>query len=129
MTHEVAMVFDKQGRPLYWLNGRSAAVEDSRSLWEVVWENRENLGGVAHTHPWDGPTGPSGTDISTFAAIESGLGKRLLWPIVTMTHVHCFRHVQTATVGESDYVPVAVTDEWLKQWKDNLEKLRQLSRD
>lgn len=89
---EVAVVFDKDANPLFWTVGSGGAIEDSRSLWDVLWDNRENVMGVAHTHPWPGPTGPSGTDVTTFTAIESGLGKKLLWPIVTMTHEHFFIH-------------------------------------
>ena len=85
---EVALVFGKDGSPIHWLDGASGvAIPDSRNLWDVIWENRALLAGVAHTHPWEGTTGPSGTDLTTFVAIEKGLGKRLIWPIVTMTHV------------------------------------------
>ena len=132
MTHEVAMVFDKNGQALYWLNGTGAYVNDSRSLWDVLWEHRENLGGVAHTHPWDGPTGPSGTDMTTWAAIEAGLGKRLMWPIVTMTHAHFFqfdvekgRYVEYTSARLEEMRPLPLRSEW----QDNIEKLRQLSRD
>ena len=87
---ETALVFDRQGRTIYWHepNGRtSGSIPDTRSLWDVLWENRNILGGVAHTHPWDGEANPSGTDITTFDAIERGLGRQLLWPVVTFTHV------------------------------------------
>lgn len=87
---ETALVFDLHGNTIHWHEpqGRSGgSLPDSRSLWDVLWENRERLGGVAHTHPWDGPAHPSGTDTTTFDAIERGLGKRLLWPVVTFTDV------------------------------------------
>ena len=132
MAHEVVMVFDKDGQALYWSDGHSAAVEDSRSLWDVLWEHREHLGGVAHTHPWPGPTGPSGTDLTTFAAIEAGLGKRLLWPIVTPTHVY-----MVSFDGEAKkYIAVLASDKgsvWDKyfpmkpEWVRNIKKLRQKS--
>ncbi len=87
---ETALVFDKHGRPLHWHlpPGRSAGyLPDSTTLWDVLWEHREYLGGVAHTHPWSGATGPSSTDLTTFDAVERGLGVRLVWPIVTFTHI------------------------------------------
>lgn len=86
---ETALVFDREGRTLHWHEPRgrsSGSLPDDRGLWEVLWENRAILGGVAHTHPWNGPTGPSGTDLTTFRAVELGLGKLLLWPLITFTH-------------------------------------------
>lgn len=100
---EAALVFDAWGRPIYWHvpdDRSSGALPDSRKLWEVLWDNRYELGGVAHTHPWDGETGPSGTDVTTFAAIEAGLGQRLIWPIATFTHV---RYLEWVGPGKHDY--------------------------
>lgn len=74
------------GKPVHWHlpPGRSMAfLPDSRELWDVLWEHRHELDGFAHSHPGMGYPGPSGTDLSTFAAIESGLGKRLDWWITT----------------------------------------------
>jgi hypothetical protein len=88
---EMAMVFTREGKMLYLQPGSSAgSVSDSRRLWDEIWENREIVGGVAHTHPWVGPTQPSDMDVTTFKAVEAGLGKRLLWPIITFTHVNYF---------------------------------------
>ena len=83
---EVAVVIDKRGRPIHWHlpPGRSAVgIPDTRDLWDVLWENRTNLAGIAHSHPGSGKTGPSMTDLTTFAACESGLGVRLNWWITT----------------------------------------------
>ena len=98
---ETALVFDKQGNILHWHEpvGRSGgSLPDSRGLWDVLWEHRPLekggtglLGGVAHTHPWKGPSGPSYTDVTTFRACEQGLGETLLWPVVTFTHITWFR--------------------------------------
>ncbi len=87
---ETALVFDLEGRTIHWHEpaGRtSGSLPDSQDLWEILWENRHRLGGVAHTHPWNGPAIPSGTDLTTFAAVEKGLGKHLLWPVVTFDNV------------------------------------------
>ena len=76
---ETALVFDREGRTIHWHEppGRSGgSLPDSRDLWGVLWEHRGHLGGVAHTHPWDGPAGPSHTDLTTFRAVELGLGKQ-----------------------------------------------------
>jgi len=89
---EVALVFDTNGNTICFHDPKGCtggSIPDSRDLWEVIWENRERLGGVAHTHPWDGPAFPSHTDVTTFEAIERALGKSLLWPVVTFTDVTC----------------------------------------
>lgn len=86
---ETALVFDTEGKTIYWhlpLGRSGGSLPDSRDLWDVLWENRERLGGVAHTHPWYGPSGPSHTDLTTFAACEAALGKRLVWPVVTFDY-------------------------------------------
>jgi hypothetical protein len=122
---ETALIFDKTGGTLAWHEppGRSSgSIPDSRDLWEFLWANREVIGGVAHTHPWDGPAGPSGTDTTTFRACEQGLGILLLWPVVTFTDVmHCgFNQV----TGE--YVPCTLKEGFVIQ---GLEELRERSRD
>ena len=125
---EVGVVFDSWGHAIYWhhpAENSMGAIPDSRDLWDVLWDHRDDLGGVAHTHPWDGPTGPSGTDVTTFAAIEVGLGNTLLWPIVTMTHVAYFcQNVLTKEYVDAGPVNFQNMDHWL----DNIKKLRHLSR-
>lgn len=89
---EVALVFDKEGKTICFHDGQSAgSIVDSRSLWDILWENRDRLGGVAHTHPWDGEAHYSHTDVTTFRAIDNALGKNLLWPVVTFTEVGYFQ--------------------------------------
>lgn len=127
MSFEVGLVFDQRGKTIHWFGGQSpGSIHDSRSLWDVIWENRDRLGGVAHTHPWDGPANPSHTDITTFDAIERALGKQLLWPVVTFTHVaHVVRN------------PLFGTDQIDHRWTlagpltieiEGIEELRQRSR-
>jgi len=78
---EAGVLLDLRGEPLFWHtpNDRSGgALPDSQDLWDIIWANRDNLSGFAHSHP-SGFGSPSFTDITTFAAIESGLGRRLDW--------------------------------------------------
>jgi hypothetical protein len=87
---ETAVVFGQEGQVLYWhepLNRSGVYLPDSPDLWSVLWSHREVLGGVAHTHPWKGRAWPSQEDLTTFRAVEQGLGNRLVWPIVTFTDV------------------------------------------
>jgi hypothetical protein len=127
---EVAVIFDKEGKPLYWSTGRGASIEDSRSFWDVIWENRDKIQGIAHTHPWVGPTQPSGTDITTWEAIEKGLGIGLLWPIITMSHEHYFMlNICTGKVVEAN-LDLSMMKKFVEceDWKNCIDKLRELSR-
>lgn len=91
---EVAMVFNNKGETLYIHQpvGRTGiSLPDSQDLWAILWENKDQLGGVAHTHPWYGDPWPSATDLTTWDALERGLGKLLLWPVVTLNTVAVFQ--------------------------------------
>jgi len=99
MINETGMVFDQQGSVMLWHEpeGRSSgSLPDSQDLWDFLWKHRikgdgtGQLCGVAHTHPWHGHAAPSGIDLTTWAAIEKGLGQRLLWPITTFSEVRYF---------------------------------------
>ena len=70
-------------------NGRTGgSLPDSRDLWEVLWAHRrEAFLGFAHSHPGFGVPGPSGIDVTTFSAVERGLGRRLTWWITSSDHV------------------------------------------
>jgi hypothetical protein len=91
MTKEVIVVFDIHGKALYWHDQDASAgyVPDSDDLFDFLWEHRHHLGGYAHTHPGMGKARPSGIDLSTFEALEKGLGKHLLWPILTFDNMIC----------------------------------------
>jgi hypothetical protein len=123
---ETALVFDTNGRTLHWHEppGRSGGwLPDSRGLWDVLWEHRQKGGsgrlqGVAHTHPWNGPAHPSGTDVTTFRAVELGLGQLLVWPIVTFTDIRFY----VWHPGGERYV------EWEGVLLEGLDELRERSR-
>jgi hypothetical protein len=124
---EAAVVLDLGWRPIYFHTpaGRTGgSLPDSRYLWEVIWTNRKNLLGVAHSHPGGGVPGPSGTDATTFAAIEAALGARLTWPIIT---VDAFRAFQWNGPERLDYrvLEIALTVEMLGPWVPELLKLSQ----
>jgi hypothetical protein len=83
---EAGVVLDLDGVPLWWHapNNRTvASLPDSRPLWDVFWQERDRISGFAHSHPGSGTPGPSYEDVTTFAAIESGLGRHLLWHILS----------------------------------------------
>ena len=68
----------------------AVSLPDSRDLWSVLWSHRANLAGVAHTHPGGGRPAPSREDVTTFAAVEAGLGRRLVWWIANADGVAAF---------------------------------------
>jgi hypothetical protein len=83
---EALAVLDKKGLALLMQapsDGSSVAIPDSRTLWEFIWEHRDEISGIAHTHPGSGIPGPSHEDLTTFRAVEKGLGRILDWWIVT----------------------------------------------
>ena len=89
---ETGVVIDVEGRPVFWHlpAGRTgASLPDSPTLWNVLWDHHKSgvLLGFAHSHPGSGIPGPSYTDVTTFAAIESALGRRLAWWITSSDHV------------------------------------------
>jgi len=93
---EAGVVVDKRGEPLFWHlpEGRSAgSLPDSRTLWQVLWEafKEDALLGFAHSHPGSGVPGPSYSDVTTFAAVEAALGRRLDWWITSSDHVVLLR--------------------------------------
>lgn len=108
---EAAIVIDHDGRPVHWHlpPGRTAvAIPDSRDLWDVLWKHRDRVGAVAHTHPGAGIPLPSKEDLTTFAACEAALGKRLRWWIVTRSHARCYAWSGPERL---DYEPCRDTDE------------------
>jgi len=106
MSIEAGVVIGYGGGVLHWHlpPGRSAGylpdTGNQESLWYVLWDNRDKIFGFAHSHPGSGEPAPSWEDLTTFAAVEKGLGKRLVWPIVTSDRVAFF---VWSGPGEHDY--------------------------
>jgi hypothetical protein len=119
MSLEAAVVLDVINEVLYWHLPKDRGpgyIPDTRKLWEVLWDNRGNLGSVVHSHPGQGLPQPSHTDITTFAAIEAALGKRIRWGIITHDQLAYF---EWKGPGEHDYICTDMhnydpTIEWLK---------------
>lgn len=133
MPMEVAVVFNQNGMSHYWhcpsIN-TAYSIPDSSKLWDVIWEYRDLIGGIAHTHPWEGSTVPSCEDKTTFRAVERALGKRLVWPIVTMDHVQYFTHNDEEAQWKPSlsYVETPVDFGYRTPWLQTILKLRQLSK-
>jgi len=94
---EAAVLLDAEGNPLHWHAPKDRTVvslPDSSDLWGAIWKRRDLAAALAHTHPGRGLTGPSGTDMTTFDAIERGLGKALIWLIATEDRLVRVRRVR-----------------------------------
>lgn len=96
MSIETGVLVGIDLNPLHWHlpPGRHvAALPDSRELWEVIWENRNQVLGFAHSHPGSGVPGPSWTDITTFVAVEKALGRQIVWWICSDTNIVACRQI------------------------------------
>jgi hypothetical protein len=83
---ETGVLVNLSGEPIYWHlppERTGGSLPDSKDLWDVIWKNRNDLEGFAHSHPGSGTPGPSHTDVTTFAAVEAALGRRLSWWITS----------------------------------------------
>lgn len=85
---EIGALIGTGDRVLHWHTppDRSESnLPDSAELWNLLWEAHCNgiLVGFAHSHPGSNTPQPSYEDISTFAAIEAGLGRTLTWWIAS----------------------------------------------
>ena len=81
------------GREVFFLIGRGQAVlwsdastsptalPDSRQRWERIWEHRNEIEELAHSHP-NGPLAFSAEDETTMLALESALGTTLTFSVV-----------------------------------------------
>ncbi len=114
---EVAAIINKEGNAVYWnCSFESAAIQDSKSVWQFIWENRDKISGAAHSHPGTGVPVPSNTDLTTFKAIDAALGLNLTWWIVSANKVVICR-------GDllNDYAAIEVPPTQL--WLPELRKL------
>lgn len=109
------------GQPAYWHSpeGRTGgSLPDSRGLWDLLWALRkaESLG-FAHSHPGAGVPGPSHTDVTTFAAVEAGLGRRITWWITSSDEVI---QLYWKGPGKHDYVSWVIDEpDWARQLREN----------
>jgi proteasome lid subunit RPN8/RPN11 len=116
---EAGVVITEAG-PIFWHlpAGRTGGyIPDSRKLWDVLLEHADaELLGFAHSHPGSGVPGPSHTDITTFAAIEAGLGRRLDWWITSSDHII---HLRWCGPGRLEYEAAVVEElDWASQLRN-----------
>lgn len=62
------------------------ALPDSRARWEAIWSCRDRILEIVHTHPQGGAKF-SAEDETTMEAIDTALGRRLRYAVVTPTQL------------------------------------------
>ena len=62
--------------------GSATRVPDSRERWEVIWQHRNEITEIAHSHPGEFLEF-SHEDLTTMEAVEAGTGKSFAWSIIT----------------------------------------------
>lgn len=100
---ESELLFDREGRTFYWHlpSTRTAGyIPGTWEVWQAMWENRHKMGGMAHTHPWNGDAWYSQEDVTTWSACDLGLGRRMVWVVVTFDQV---AYYQWKGPGKYDY--------------------------
>lgn len=109
---EAGVAIDHEGQAFYWhlpLERTAGSLPDSRDLWwDCFWGQRAKLAGFAHSHPGSGTPGPSYEDVTTFAAVEAALGRRLDWWITSSDTMIVVRWVGPQKL---DYAGRIVTSE------------------
>jgi hypothetical protein len=79
---EVCFIIGR-GEGVLWCDASSNALylPDSRARWTAIWDHRQELEEIAHSHPL-GPLAFSGEDESTMEALCSALGKPVTFSVV-----------------------------------------------
>jgi len=79
---EVCFLIGKGGAVL-WSDASDSpvALPDSRARWEAIWNLRDELEAIVHSHPV-GPSAFSAEDTSTMAALDDALGKSMHYMVV-----------------------------------------------
>ena len=72
-----------RGDAILWADASdsAAALPDSRARWEAIWDHRDELEAIVHSHPV-GPAAFSAEDRSTMQAIDSALGRAMRYCVV-----------------------------------------------
>ncbi len=66
--------------------GSGTSIPDERERWEIIWQHRDEITEIAHSHPGEF-LDFSHEDLTTMEAVEAGTGKTFVWSIVTNTRL------------------------------------------
>src|SRR5262245_55005483 len=62
--------------------GSATRIPDQRERWEIIWQYRDQITEIAHSHPGEF-LDFSSEDLTTMQAVEAGTGRRYAWSIIT----------------------------------------------
>ena len=62
--------------------GSRTSIPDSLERWQIIWDHRAEITEIAHSHPGNF-LDFSNEDLTTMQAVEAGLGRNLIWSIIT----------------------------------------------
>jgi hypothetical protein len=62
--------------------GSATSIPDERERWEAIWEHRNEITEIVHSHPGEF-LDFSHEDLTTMEAVEAGTGKSFTWSVVT----------------------------------------------
>jgi hypothetical protein len=62
--------------------GSATKIPDARERWDIIWNHRDEITEIAHSHP-GGFLDFSHEDLTTMEAVEAGTGRTFTWSIVT----------------------------------------------
>ncbi len=62
--------------------GSTTRIPDNRERWEIIWQHRNEITEIAHSHPGEF-LDFSHEDLTTMEAVEAGTGKMFAWSIIT----------------------------------------------
>ena len=71
-----------QDRILRVYLGSATSIPDSQERWGVIWNHRDEITEIVHSHPGEF-LDFSHEDLTTMEAVEAGTGKTFTWSIVT----------------------------------------------
>ena len=82
MAREVFFLIGRDGA-LLWSDASTSPtrLSDSRKRWEAIWNHRDEIEELSHSHP-NGPLAFSKEDETTMSALDVALGKKLCFSIV-----------------------------------------------
>ncbi len=79
---EVVFLIDDAGRVYHRDDGDGPTrIPDARSRWEAIWQSRDRLREIAHSHPV-GPLAFSNEDETTMCALVTALGRDVVFSVV-----------------------------------------------
>lgn len=84
---EVCFIIGKGGAVL-WADASDSpvALPDTRERWQAIWDSRDDIENIAHSHP-NGPAAFSMEDETTMEALTSALGRTIRFSVVAPSAV------------------------------------------